>query len=53
MASRKTRPASNAQDKVQYAELMKAILAGTVTATKVIESRDGQGKLVLQYDDPN
>ena len=37
-----------------FAEFMADLLDGTINAEKLIEVRDGQGRLVLlQYDDPN
>jgi hypothetical protein len=36
-----------------YASFMKDLLAGTVVATKLVETRDGKGNLVITYDDPN
>lgn len=54
MATRKSRPTMNTtQDAVQYSEVSKDIISGARPTIKLIESRDGQGKLSLQYDDPN
>ena len=36
-----------------FAEFMADLLDGTINAERIIEVRDGQGRLVLlQYDDP-
>jgi len=40
-------------DKHQYAAFIADLLDGTVKASKLVESRDGRGRLVLDYDDPN
>lgn len=36
-----------------YANFVGDLLSGTVTATKLVETRDPKGNLVLTYDDPN
>jgi len=36
-----------------YAAFIAELLDGTVTATKLIESEDGKGRLRITYDDPN
>jgi hypothetical protein len=42
-------------DPHQYAAFAADVLLNNISAqaTKLIESRDGNGKLVLEYDDPN
>lgn len=42
-------------DRHQYAAFAADVLMNNVStqANKLIESRDGSGKLVLEYDDPN
>lgn len=40
-------------DPAVYAEFMASVLDGTVKATDCIEVRKGNGKLQLDYDDPN
>jgi len=37
----------------QYASFMKDLLAGNVAATKLVETHDARGNLVITYDDPN
>jgi hypothetical protein len=37
----------------QYAAFIADVLAGDIAAEKLIESRNGAGKLKLEYDDPN
>ncbi len=57
MASRRKRfnqPANEARSDIHaHAAFMKALLDGTITATALVESRDADGKPILQYDDPN
>lgn len=55
MATRKTfiPKGKTPTDAHRYAAFVADLLDGTVKATKLIESRDGSGKLVLEYDDPN
>lgn len=36
-----------------YGSFIGEVLAGTVTATRLHESRDARGNLDLEYDDPN
>ena len=36
-----------------YAAFMAALLAATIVATKAVEVRRGNGRLQLDYDDPN
>lgn len=36
-----------------YTEFMTSLLKGEVVANKLVESRDGQNRLLLDYDDPN
>ncbi len=36
-----------------YAAFIGELQAGTVTATRLHESRDNRGNLDLEYDDPN
>lgn len=45
------RPAPS--DQHQYAAFIADLLGGRVKASKLVESRDGRGRLVLDYDDPN
>jgi hypothetical protein len=40
-------------DAFAYAEFMRSLLVGNVRATKLIDTRDQLGRLVLAYDDPN
>lgn len=40
-------------DAFTYAEFLRNLLAGNVQATKLVETRDQFGRLVLAYDDPN
>lgn len=40
-------------DQSDYGEFMAALLKGDVVATKLIETRQGNGKLKIEYDDPN
>ncbi len=40
-------------DAALYAEFLADLLDGTVKATKLIEARLGNGRLDLDYDDPN
>jgi len=49
---RKPRKSSDI-DAYGHADFLRALLAGTVQATKLIEARDSLGRLVLAYDDPN
>lgn len=44
---------STDSEKVQYRTFLEDLLLGTIKAEKLIESRNGQGKLILDYDDPN
>lgn len=58
MATRKKRfvRSKNAEydaDAAVYANFMADLLSGSVTATGLTESRDGRGRLLLDYDDPN
>lgn len=57
MASRKNYNKTRRPDEFEppqiYASFMKDLLAGTVTATKLVDGRDGNGNVKLQYDDPN
>jgi hypothetical protein len=39
--------------KVLYADAIKQILTGQVTATRLVETTLPNGKLKLEYDDPN
>jgi len=41
------------RDAQLYAASIAALLDGTVKADKLIETRDGRGRLRLAYDDPN
>ena len=40
-------------DPYVYAEFVKDLLDGTITATKLIDTHNGQGKATFEYDDPN
>lgn len=53
MATRKARPVVSTSEPVMYVEVAKDIVSGARPTIKLIEARDGNGKLSLQYDDPN
>lgn len=36
-----------------FADFLKDLLSGAIAATKLVETRNGRGNLVLTYDDPN
>lgn len=41
-------------DRVVYKSFIDDLLSGTVKAEKLVETKNGQGKLTkLEYDDPN
>ena len=48
----KTKSPERFEPPALYANFMGDLLAGKVTANKLIESRDARGNLVLDYDDP-
>jgi hypothetical protein len=39
-------------DSADYGEFLAAMLKGEVAATKLVETRLGNGKIKLEYDDP-
>lgn len=49
----KSRRPDDFEPPAQYASFVKDLLAGTVVATKLVETRDAHGNLVITYDDPN
>ena len=56
MATRRKRfnpPRPAPTDEHRYAEFVAALLDGTITAARVVPSRDSDGNLILSYDDPN
>jgi hypothetical protein len=54
-SARKTfNPKNNKRnDADDYGEFMASLLKGEIVAAKLIESRLGNGKLKIEYDDPN
>lgn len=47
-------PSTTRTNPQQYAQFVKDVLAGTVVATKLIETKDANGRITkLEYDDPN
>lgn len=52
MATRRQRPQMNEGREMAYARFMADLLAGRVEATRLHESTNARGQLVLEYDDP-
>lgn len=48
--SPKTEPRSDAH---AYAEFLAAVISGDVKASRLVESRDARGRVVLDYDEPD
>lgn len=51
--TKKPKKAHKVEPQDLYADFIGSLLDGSITADKLYESRDGNGNLVLEYDDPN
>ena len=49
----RTQQPADESDSATYANFIADLLDGQVAATRIVTSRDGRGKLVIDYDDPN